>query len=444
MLECFLYHQGTNQKAIVIQKVFRAYIDRRKSSRRAWAVLIIHLRLKSYRLRLRFLKMKYISTWLSSVKRSRRDRLSFLMLSSLVTKLQSLVRGYSTRKQVSLLRKERLLCYRTQLFELWKRAYTPLSYRSKFWKILNKNCFLYLSLHEEELKRLWDALDILASPNDETTVFERCLQIQSLIDASKKKVDSNVTSTKSTTSLVQNKIVPIFPAELVKRQESSSLTLKKKQALDDAKSALNAERQKMYSILKQLDRDTQQRIFQLFNLDYSEDRKKERIVKSLWEYRNLIKPSISFVSSLYDEYGNLHNFAAHNRNGKKVLPPPSVMKRFELNMKDPQTKEIVNRASRNKSVFIQGKLENRMKYDLVELGRACLIALSKTQDMMSVQKQYRSRSKTSPRSKYQRQTIKMVLHNPRAKRELRGYLTKFPGNGVREKRRYMIQSYLFG
>jgi len=56
---------------------------------------------------------------------------------------------------------------------------------------------------------------------------------------------------------------------------------KKKDFLRLSKIRLAAERQKLYSILKHMDINTKNRVFNLFKLDDGEEKKKERIVKCL-------------------------------------------------------------------------------------------------------------------------------------------------------------------
>jgi hypothetical protein len=50
------------------------------------------------------------------------------------------------------------------MFDLWKRTFTPLTYRTKFWQIIDGSGFLHLTLIENELERLWTDLAIEFPP----------------------------------------------------------------------------------------------------------------------------------------------------------------------------------------------------------------------------------------------------------------------------------------
>ena len=167
--------RGVNARATDIQRIFRGYLEYRKLVKRKQSITIIQSAIKTYLIRKIFLKIRRAATVLASYYRARHDRLGFQLVRDLVSQIQAQVRGYLKRKEITALRKERLLSYRTQLFELWRRSATPLSYRSKFWKLFGKNCFLYLALHEEELARVWQVLGIHVSTS--STVYEKCQEV---------------------------------------------------------------------------------------------------------------------------------------------------------------------------------------------------------------------------------------------------------------------------
>jgi len=325
---------------------------------------IIQSTLRCYFERLDFLALTKAAKQLSSYFRVRHIRYGFLLVRQLAASIQAQVRGFLKRKQISSLRKKRLLSYRVQLFELWRRSATPLSYRAKFWKLFKQNTFLNLALHEEELARVWEVLDIKVSVT--TTVYDKCKQIQHVLDAKKQKAT--------------NELVPIFPAEM--RPKRGDKSDKKNDFLRLSKIRLAAERQKLYSILKHMDINTKNRVFNLFKLDDGEEKKKERIVKCLWEYRALIKPSITFILNIYDEFGNLQNVHS-SRSFMDILigkqetnvPPSSILRRFDLDVNSRKTYDIVKNTSKNMSIWVQLKYDERIQNDVVASAHACFDAL---------------------------------------------------------------------
>ena len=74
----------------------------------------------------------------------------------------------------------------------------------------------------------------------------------------------------------------LFPAESPRKEKDK--VNKQHEFLRILKIRESAERQKLYSILKEMDYERRQRVFRLFNLDEREIKKKERIVKCLCEY----------------------------------------------------------------------------------------------------------------------------------------------------------------
>lgn len=401
--------KGMNKKAVEIQRVVRAFSVRRKKEKMLRSATLLTQLIGVFLAKRRFKKLKRAVTVVTSHVRARFDRFVYLVLvRGMIIKLQARVRGMLKRERVSSLRRERIVCYRAQIFDLWRRASTPLSYRTKFWKLINKNTFLHLALHEEELARLWNFLGITASEFSSCTVFERCLQIQSELDTNK--------------NIESNQLIFLFPAEFppIKGEAID----KKKEDLMKARTALNAERQKMYSLLKNMDLSTRHRVYQLFNLGETEDRKKERIVKCLWEYRSLIKPSITFVNSMYQEYGNLQNdVGPTKRNG---LPSTSVLKRFDLahvfkRSKETETMNLVKLSTKNRSEFVRSLLMLRLSSDVLETAKACIIALQRKDP-----------------GKKSKSMDELLEEN----RQWISIAAKTPGNSWKEKRYHITHAFL--
>ena len=65
-----------------------------------------------------------------------------------------------TRIKVLRTIQSRRIIYRNQMFLLWTHTKTPLSYRTKFWKLVAKEGFLTFALLENELRQLWNDLAI--------------------------------------------------------------------------------------------------------------------------------------------------------------------------------------------------------------------------------------------------------------------------------------------
>jgi len=259
------------------------------------------------------------------------------------------------------------------------------------------------------------------------TVFEKCKEIQTLLDAN--KIGES------------NELVPLFPAEMTpKKGEQLN---KQQECLNLSKIRLAAERQKLYCVLKDMDDDNKRRVYSLFNLDDIESRKKERIVKCLWEFRSLIKPSIVFILKVYEGYGHLRNFANasgiscifNNTRGTNI-PSSSILKKFnlDLNSHEGKTYDIVKRRARNMAVLVRLKLDERIQKDLVGTTKAsfqALTGLNIGQNKIQT-KSSRKRGKRNRRSRKQSHNLSLaelssIKMDKRTRLKLaRTYISKTP------------------
>ena len=87
-------------------------------------------------------------------------REAYQMLLAVISKVQAVARGRLVREGLSVHGKKRMNTYKKQIFYLWCRAHTPLSYRAKFWPLLKSAGLVRLAIAEQELARLWNELKI--------------------------------------------------------------------------------------------------------------------------------------------------------------------------------------------------------------------------------------------------------------------------------------------
>ena len=92
--------------------------------------------------------------------RGRRIRFLFHLTRKVIRTIQARVRGFFTCQKVLNILWNRYDVYRKQILHLWQHCCTPLSYRSKFWILVDKKTFVTFSLVQKELRRLWEDLDI--------------------------------------------------------------------------------------------------------------------------------------------------------------------------------------------------------------------------------------------------------------------------------------------
>lgn len=128
--------------------------------RQASAAVLIQSWVRTYLARYVFTILQRAVVRLQAHRRGLMVRFAYHLLLSVISKAQSVFRGRLVRRSLSALITKLMNTYKKHMFLLWSRAYTPLSYRSKFWSLLESVGFVRLALAEEEIKRLWKELKI--------------------------------------------------------------------------------------------------------------------------------------------------------------------------------------------------------------------------------------------------------------------------------------------
>ena len=147
----------------VVQRVFRGFAGRLVAAERRWAIMTIQRYARGLKVRQNVAKMNLCAKRLQAAERGRRARFAWTLIRELIVTAQAHVRGWFKRKIAAKERKERLAEYRAQIFQLWRRAHTPLAYRSRFWLLFDGSGFLHVAVHEDELLRLWRDLGVFDS-----------------------------------------------------------------------------------------------------------------------------------------------------------------------------------------------------------------------------------------------------------------------------------------
>jgi len=163
------------EKALVcrIQTVVRGYLAKNFAKRK----MQLLIRLQSFsRMSLCLLRAKRgrdAALRIQSIYRSWRICRRYQAYKGAAVKIQARCRGLCVRVRSTAARVARINELRSQLFELWKVAHTPLLYRSQFWKLINGSGYLHVALHEDELRRLWDALGLSHLYRDESSFSQK-------------------------------------------------------------------------------------------------------------------------------------------------------------------------------------------------------------------------------------------------------------------------------
>ena len=144
----------------IVQKVYRGSMGRRVSGRRRKSVLDIQRMFRGCVVRRIAKDLNRRATIVQAAERGRRSRLAFALIRDLIVAAQAAIRGWAKRRIAGMQRRERLDEYKDVLFECWRRCYTPLAYRSRFWGMFDGGGFLDVAVHEDELCRVWKDLGV--------------------------------------------------------------------------------------------------------------------------------------------------------------------------------------------------------------------------------------------------------------------------------------------
>lgn len=143
-----------------VQRIYRGYSTRKWEKKRTVATIFVQRIIRGWLKRCYFLNLKQNTIKAQSYVRGRRARFAKMLILDLVIKLQANVRGFLDRTAIQKFKDKRLLEYRKQMVELWRTACISLEYRSKFWTVVEGTGFMSIGLHEDELLRLWNILNI--------------------------------------------------------------------------------------------------------------------------------------------------------------------------------------------------------------------------------------------------------------------------------------------
>jgi hypothetical protein len=167
-------NDDTRQRLLQSSEQLRLARLRTKSSK------LIQSYVRQSQIRFQFIRLRMGIMLLQAQFRCQRVHLGYVLLRGIITRFQAIVRGRCVRKLLLRIIDHRMNIYREQLFLLWIKAYTPLSYRTQFWMtiISTASSLLHHAITEYELKRLWNALNMTTPERHEKDVYSNNIRIK--------------------------------------------------------------------------------------------------------------------------------------------------------------------------------------------------------------------------------------------------------------------------
>lgn len=287
-----------------LQRVSRGFFARQLFQKSLLSIICIQSIVRMWLYRKYLAILTQWSVVLQSTYRGRRTRCGYRCVIGAITCFQAAVRGSNTKHRWAKFRRQRIIYYRRQIFELWDRAFRPLIFRTRFWRFYQGMfSFLSLEIHQEELVRLWVYLGLkpldrqIGSPSERRRSVNgndvglddlgshlgwRSQELHHRFTIVQRKLDrSRVPPGKP--------LLPVFPEEmLVSTNGSERLFVARKQ--------LMIERAELYEKLKfKTSEDVLNRILDSFQIKTSSKKKKEKVVDMLWKDHQFIVASSEVV-----------------------------------------------------------------------------------------------------------------------------------------------------
>jgi len=387
-------HMATLLTSIrLVQRVSRGIHGRKVANVRRHSVLLVQAWTRGSLARLRLLQFysaRRIQCWVRGVivrdyvtklcnatiivqscVRGRRIRFAYRQLEATIARLQSMVRGFMTRKLLQRLRVARVTKYRTHMFDLWKRTFTPLTYRTKFWQIIDGSGFLHLTLIENELERLWTDLAIEFPPEKFTngskesdshlsfaTGFKEVTNItyRRYIQVELMKKNATLGHVAEKTSL---DIFPVFPGEMIPKKMTEEYKIRKGKR-KDAADQLAGERSQVYEKLAgYTDKKKIQSIYASFDLG-GQKLKKQKLAQTVWTSYDHVSASTATIIALFPELDESTNVGYVKISSKGVK---------RMGNTGSSTKK---RAVMDKSLWVQDKVGKLIEKNMKEVAMGLL------------------------------------------------------------------------
>lgn len=381
---------------VIIQRIFRGYSARMFLMRHLRAAILIQTWFRCVVARRAYVRLLKATELAQAIFRGRRVRFTFKLTILMVSKIQGLARGWITRRRVSMFRKARAKRYRLQIYTLWRRARTPLSYRSRFWQLVNGSSFLDLSILEDELRNLWGTLHVdfpeLAKAGREKRIvdpirdvyveganvstYNRHLLVQAKLDAARdeaqrpprgkqmKKGIKEPNKGKHKNDKDDRELVPVFSAELGERK--TDVEKAKSRNLRRAATRLAEEKMQIYESLDtHADQAALSNIYGLFGILSTEKKKKQRFVEALWEtyYPDESMKAYFFLFPQFEGIDGVSYMGTPSKKAQKRFGPQRQRKSGGQN--EPQ----------GRSLWVQAKIDVIIKSNMKEVTTALISGL---------------------------------------------------------------------
>ncbi|CAJ1940240.1 unnamed protein product [Cylindrotheca closterium] len=288
---------------IKIQAICRMYLIKKQcKTGKPWkeglmsrSAIQIQSHFRRYVARCQFEKVRIATILIQSFLRGRKACTIYFLVIELVAKGQAGIRGFLVRRRMSQVCAGRMAEYRRRIFSLWKIAYVPLSFRTKFWPtILSDKSFAQLRHCESEILRLINLAGLIV---DRTASFA---------DA--------ITSTAETLGLDNSIYVMskhITELLSVPPENAPTVDLSMAEGFEGAERLQLHERLDSSAVASYLEA-----FYTAFGIAMKEKKKKETLANLIWTSYDQVDISVSWMMKVFPELEGALNIAFHDTSSK--------------------------------------------------------------------------------------------------------------------------------
>lgn len=277
-LQNFVTDEDNISKIVYMQSVFRTVLAVMRLRRKRKAALLLQNQWRTNIARREFMNKIRLTILLQACYRGQKARFYFCLVRDEILKMQAVMRRFLVMKHFQTLLERQCLSYKNQIFLLWKRAFTPLSYRSQMWPLF-RDSFLGHRILSDEVQRMRKLLGV------ERTISENLFSDDKVIC----DIDGSAFEIIDTRKNSFRKSFISFPGESSERVCQSAKRLK-------------TEKLQVYERLDSLKKSPNiENVYEPFGIFQNEKKKKARLLEQLWDSLELADASANFMWMLFPE-----------------------------------------------------------------------------------------------------------------------------------------------
>ena len=157
-----IYHNSVT----VLQACFKGYYSQKKMNKYFNDVNVLQSLFKTRYQQIKCDKILQSTSLIQTYIKTRNARTQHTKNLEMIRQCQAILRGTIVRREQNDYLRNKIISIRKKLLQLWDQSYTSFMYRAKFWIVYETPNYLNLAIHNEEIDRLNNILNIFRTNSD--------------------------------------------------------------------------------------------------------------------------------------------------------------------------------------------------------------------------------------------------------------------------------------